>query len=376
MTILTHKIKLDATYKQQVYFRKACGIARFAWNWALARWNEKYQAKIKTSALELKKEFNALKDSVFPWVYEVTKYACQQPFIYLKKAFQAFFNKKAKYPQFKKKGIRDSFYVGGDQLKTEGYRVKIPLIGWIRLRETLRFQGKIQGATISRIADKWFISIHVMIEQTPVACESQASIGIDLGIKTMATLSNGQSVPNIKPLRNKLFRLKRLQRRLSKRTKGSKNRAKAQLSLAKLHYQISCQRKDYLHKLTTQLTDKYRYIAIEELHVSEMVKNKSLARQIMDVGWFEFRRQLEYKARLKGNILFIADKWFASTKTCSACGHCVDTMSLSERTYYCSECGLILDRDLNAAKCLEKLINTASSAGINACGQDSSVIML
>src|SRR6478672_7856425 len=154
MIALSHKIELDVTFKQKTYFCKACGVARFAWNWGLAKWKEKFEAKQKTSAFELKKEFNALKNEKFPWVYEVTKYACQQPFIHLQKAFQGFFNKIARYPQFKKKGIHDSFYIGGDQLKIDSKKVKIPNLGWVRLREHLRFKGKINGATVSRIADK------------------------------------------------------------------------------------------------------------------------------------------------------------------------------------------------------------------------------
>jgi putative transposase len=376
MIALSHKIEFKATCKQEIYFCKACGVARFAWNWGLAKWKEKFQAKQKTSAFELKKEFNALKNEQFPWVYEVTKYACQQPFIYLQKAFQGFFNKVTKYPQFKKKGVHDSFYIGGDQLRVEGKRVKIPNLGWVRLREYLRFDGKINGATVSRIADRWFISINVETNHQPKKCENQAQIGVDLGIKTLATLSNGTEIPNIKALSKSLKKLKRLQRQLSRKSKGSQNQKKAKLSVAKLHYKISCKRKDHLHKFTTHLTDNFQYISIEDLDVSKMVKEKRLSRQIMDVGFFEFRRQICYKGKLKGNTIFIADKWFASSKTCSRCGYQKSELLLSERVYKCSACCLNLDRDLNAAICLKQLINTVSSTEIKASGQDGSVVML
>jgi putative transposase len=373
---LTHKIRLDPTFKQETYFNKACGIARFAWNWGLAKWEEAYKTGKRPNALALKKEFNALKDKSFPWVYEVTKYACQQPFIYLQKAFNAFFEKRTKYPKFKRKGINDSFYIGGDQLKIINKKVKIPNLGWVRLREFLRFSGKINGAVISRSANYWYISISVETTQQPAPCESQASVGVDLGIKKLATLSDGKVILNNKPLKKQLYRLKRYQRRLSKKEKGSKNYKKAKSCLAKLHYKIACKRNDTLHKLTTMLTSSYQNIVIENLDISKMVKNKKFSRDILDGGWYEFKRQLFYKAELRGNKIFVADKFYASSKKCSCCGNYKKELSISERVYKCLNCSQEMDRDLNAAKCLEQLISTASFAGIEACGQEGSVIML
>jgi putative transposase len=378
MTVInrTHKIRLDPTFKQENYFRKACGVARFTWNWALAKWEEKYKAGEKTNALALKKEFNALKTEQFPWVYEVTKYASQQPFIHLQRGFQGFFAKRTKYPKFKKKGIHDSFYIGGDQVQINEKHVKIPNLGWVRLMEFLRFEGKITGVTISRSANYWFISVGVETSLLPMRCENQASIGVDLGVKTLATLSNGKTFPSNNPLKKKLKRLRRLQRQLSKSTKGSNNRIKVKQRIAKLHYKVACSRNDAIHKLTTTLTKSYRNIVIEDLDISEMVKNKTLARSILDGGFYEFRRQLTYKASLRGNKIFIADKWYASSKKCSSCGNHKEALSLSEREYKCRKCELHIDRDLNAAKCLVQLLNTVSSTEIDACRQDGSVIML
>jgi len=376
MASLAHKICLDPTCKQEVYFKKACGVARFAWNWALARWNDKYKAKEKTSAFELKKEFNALKEKEFSWVYDVTKYACQQPFIFLQKAFQGFFSKRTRYPRFKKKGIHDSFYIGGDQLKVTGKKVKIPNLGWVRLREFLRYQGKITGAVVSRIADRWMISICVETLEKPAPCKNQASVGVDLGIQTLATFSDGTKVPNLKPLLRRFKRLKRLQRQLSRKQKNSENRNKCKKSLARQHYKVSCARNDQLHKLTTHLTKNYQNIAIEDLAISKMLKNKRLSRHIADGGWYEFRRQLTYKAELRDNRIFLADRWYASSKRCSKCKHIKDKLSLSERMYNCAQCGLCIDRDVNAALNLLQLIDTVSSTGIYACGQDGSVVML
>lgn len=375
-TTLTHKIKIDPTYKQGAYFRKACGVARFTWNWALAKWEEKYKAGEKPDALSLKKEFNALKPTLCPWVYEVTKYASQQPFIYLQRAFQGFFSKRTKYPKFKKKGIHDSFYIGGDQLQIQGSRVKIPNLGWVRLREQLRFSGKINGATVSRSADHWFISISVEAEQPPTPCESQACVGVDVGIKSLATLSDGRSYPTNAPLKKHLARLKRFQRRLSRCQKDSKNRIKVKRRIARLHYRVACSRNDPLHKLSAELTKNYKNIVIEDLDISAMVKNRKLSRSILDGGWYEFRRQLCYKAQLRGNKIFIANRWYASSKRCCACGHYKKELNLADRIYNCENCGLNIDRDLNAARCLEQLVSTVSSTGIDACGQDGSVIVL
>lgn len=372
----THKIRLDPTLEQQAYFRKGCGTARFAWNWALAKWEASYKAGQKVNALELKKEFNRKKESEFPWIYEVTKYACQQPFIHLQKAFDGFFSKRTKYPKYKKKGIHDSFYIGGDQVKIAGKYVKIPNLGRVRLREALRFEGKINGVTISLKANRWFISVSVETEQKPACCESQAAVGVDLGIKTFATLSNGKQIPSHQPLKKKLGRLKKLQRRLSRRKEGSKNRLKAKHLVAQAHYKIANSRSDFLHKVTTELTSQYKYIVIEDLDVSTMVQNKKLARAISDCGWYEFRRQLAYKALLRGNTIFIAERWYASSKRCSQCDHCKEELLLSERTYHCERCNLVKDRDYNAACCLEKLLSRISSIRIDACGQEGSVVML
>lgn len=372
----THKIQLDPTCKQQVYFAKACGVARFTWNWALAKWEEGYKAGKKVNAFQLKKEFNSLKKQEFPWIYEVTKYASQQPFIHLQRAFQGFFSKKTKYPKYKKKWVHDSFYIGGDQVRIVGEQVKIPNLGWVRLRESLRFEGKINGITISRKANRWFVSVHVETNQLPKPCENQAAVGIDLGIKTFATLSNGQTIANTQPLKKKLRKLRRLQRTHSRRQKGSKNRIKAKIAIANMHYKIANTRSDFLHKTTTALTTEYKQIVIEDLDISEMLQHKRMSRAIMDCGMHEFRRQLSYKAALRGNRIFIADRWYASSKRCSGCGHCKKELLLSERTYTCIECGLQIDRDHNAAVCLEQLLNTVSSTGIDACGQDGSVVML
>ncbi len=363
---LTHKIRLKPTYKQEDYFRQACGVARFTWNWALAEWKRQYEADKKPTGLGLKRQFNAIKSVEFPWMYNVTKYASQQPFIFLQTAFKDFFHKKANYPQFKKKRIHDSFYIGNDHIKIEGKRVHIPKLGWVKMREALRFSGKVISATVCHVADKWFISLNVELNQRPQPCESQAVVGVDLGVSRLATLSTGQKFEGSKPLKKHLNKLKCLQQQLSRKQKGSNNRNKARIKVARLHYRISCIRQDTLHKLTSHLSNNFAAIAIEDLNVKGMMSNRVLARSIADMGFYEFRRQLGYKSQMRNNHIEVVDRWFPSSKRCSCCKIVNDSITLSDRVFKCNNCGLEIDRELNAAINLE---STVSSTGFQACGE-------
>lgn len=371
MTNLAHKIELKPNNEQRTYFKKASGISRFTWNWALASWNNIYEEnkdlqgdeKQNVSGYSLKKEFNRIKRSDFPWVLEVSKYASQQPFIQLNAAYKRFFKGISGKPKFKRKNrSTDSFYVGGDQVKVQGKKVWVPNLGWVKLKEYLRFErsdGKIRSATFSRKADRWFVSLQVEVDvcaKTPI----KESTGVDLGINTFAHLSDGIAIMGPKPLKKNLRSLKRISRALSKKTKGSKRYLKQKLKVQKKHLRISNIRKDTLHKITCFLTNEYKSIVIEDLNVSGMLKNHRLARSLADTGLYEFRRQLEYKSKMYGNILHIADRFFPSSKKCSSCEKIKDSLALSERTFKC-ECGLDLDRDLNASINLNNLLNLGSA---------------
>jgi putative transposase len=359
---LSHKIQLSPNKRQAEYFAQACGISRFTWNWALDKWKSMYAAGESPTGMGLKKVFNSIKREEYPWIMDVTKYACQQPFLNLQKAFVSFFTGKSKYPQFKKKGVHDSFYIGCDQFSVTNNKVRIPKLGNVRMTECLGFNGKIMSATVSRVADKWFISISVQMEITPGTCESQASVGVDLGIKALATLSTGETIEGPQPLKKLLAKLKRLQQSLSRKQRGSKNRAKARQQVARLHYRISCARQDSLHKLTTYLANNFSEIVIEDLNVSGMLANHKLARSISDMGFHEFKRQLLYKAELSGARVVLADRWYPSSKTCSQCGTIHTELTLANRTYTCSNCGLQIDRDLNAAINLQNYPQTVALA--------------
>ena len=362
--ILSHRIALDPTAKQRIAFCRACGVARYAYNWALAEWKRQYEAGEKPNALALKRQWNQEKPK---WVYDSPKDANQAPFAHLQSAFQKFFKKRANFPQFKCKGVHDCFSVSNDKFQVSGKRVRLPRIGTVRMREALRFDGKIVSGAVSRDADRWFLS--VAVDAGPKYSRPRtgsAVIGVDLGVKSAATLSTGEHIEGPKPLRLLIDRMKTLQRRLSRKQKGSKNRVKAKAKVSRLHRRIRCVRSDFLHKLTTRLCRENQTAVIEDLNVRGMMANHKLARAISDIGFHEFRRQLQYKGALHGTIIVVADRWFPSTKTCHRCAAVVD-MPLSERTFHC-DCGYTEDRDINAALNLR----TLGLRGINACGHGSS----
>ena len=375
--LIAHKIALDPNNAQATYLARAAGTARFAYNWALAEWKRQYEAanadnsRLKPSQAALRRQLNAIKREQFPSMLEVTKNAPQMAIIQLGQAFQNFFAGRARHPQFRKKGVHDRFTLTNDQFAIDASRIRIPNLGWVRMRETLRFTGKIMSATVSRVADRWFVSIAVDTPDTshlPKA-DNQGAVGVDLGVKALGTLSTGEVVHGPKALAMLLSRLRRTSRSLSRKVKGSSNRRKARQHLARLHAHIANVRSDGLHKLTTDLTRRFHTIGIEDLNVRGMVKNRHLARSVADMGFFEFRRQLEYKAAMRGGVVVVADRWFASSKTCSDCGHKLNDLPLSVREWTCPACGAMHDRDHNAAVNLK---NLAVSSTVAACGEEGS----
>lgn len=370
MTALSHKIRLDPNPTQAKALARACGVARFTWNWALAEWNRQYEAGEKPNTMALKKQWNAIKREQFPWVLESPSDANLQPFADLQRAFTNFFAGRARRPRFKKRGQHDSFYIANARFDVDGRSVRLGPLGWFRMREELRFNGKILSARVSREADQWFIAIQVELAEALPQTVGEGTVGVDLGIAHLATMSNGEVVDAPKPLAQKLTKLRRLQRSVSRKQRGSRNREKAKRKVARLHLRIRNIRNDCLHRLTTKLCRENQAVVIEDLNVAGMVHNRHLARAIADVGMGEFRRQLTYKADLYGVALLVADRWYPSSKTCSACGAVTPHLALSERTFVCAECGAVMDRDLNAARNLEGL-GTPKPGGI-ACGPEGS----
>lgn len=369
LILKAYKTELDPNNVQRTILAKHAGAARYTWNWALNRRIEEYKLTGKSSnAIEQHRQLNSLKPTDFPWMYEVSKCAPQEALRDLDKAFRNFFAKRAKYPRFKskKRGLGGFRFTGS--IAIEAGRIKLPRIGWLRLKESdyLPTDAKINSVTVKERAGRWFVSVQVE-EQIAVSENQGPAIGLDLGLKAFVVGSDGSSLEAPKPLLRSLRRLQRLSRQHSNKQKGSMNRRKSAKRLAKLHYRISCQRADFLHKATTRLTTTNSTIVVEDLNVGGMLKNHCLARSISDAGWSEFVRQLEYKTVWNGGSVVKAGRFYPSTKTCSACGMVKDEMPLSERTYHCNGCGLVLDRDVNAARNLLSL-SSASSARFEACG--------
>jgi len=378
-----HKIKLNPNKSQEQYFAQACGVARHAYNWALAEWKRQYEAGEKPSEMSLRKQYNAVKSVDFPWALDVTKCAPQQAIKNVGTAFRNFFRnikqgKKTGYPKFKKKGHRDSFRAdngpqkkGESSVKVDGKKIKLPKIGWIRMREEVRFSGSIQSTTVSKMADGWYVSVLVETEDRLQAKNDKGAVGVDLGVKTLAVLSDGTDVKGEKSQKKFLNRLRRLNKSLSRKKKGSANFKKAKTKLSKLHKRIADIREDSLHKLSNKLATEYSVIGIEDLNVKGMVKNRCLARSISDQGFGKLRAMIEYKAVMTGSTVIVVDRWFPSSKTCHVCGTIHD-LKLSDRVMNC-DCGNVIDRDLNAAI---NLRNYAVSSTVSACGVSSSGVTL
>jgi len=375
--MLAHKIALDPNDVQETYFRQAAGVARFAYNWALDQWQQHYAAwkddptLPKPSEAALRRQLNAIKRDAFPWMLEVTKNAPQMAVIHLGQAFQNFFQGIAEYPTFKKKGRHDRFTLTNDQFTVKGRKVQIPKLGWVRLHEPLRFVGKVVEGTVSRTADRWYLSVTVEMPDPPVAHrENQTVVGVDLGVSALATLSTGEKIRGPKAYGVALKQLRRWSRQFSRQMEAAKVRAglkpgqpipkgmhilwsqnmvKIQRRIARLHARIANIRADALHQLTTMLVERFDVIAIEDLNVAGMLKNHKLARRIADMGFGEFRRQLEYKAAQRGKTVIVVNRWYPSSKACSACGYTMRKMPLSVREWTCPACHTHHDRDVNAA---------------------------
>ncbi len=353
LMIRAHKIRLNPTPEQTNYFARAAGTSRFVWNWALAEWNRQYEAGEKPTALKLKKQFNEIRREHFPWTWEVTKNASDQPFLDLGRAFTAFFEGKARRPTFKsKKRSKPSFYLANDQFELGDHRLWVPKLGWVNLSETLRFQGKITGARITQTSEWWFVSIMVeVLDEQPE--KRPAAVGIDVGLNRLATLSTGEGVENQAFLKTALKKLRQANKRLHRRKPGSKNREKARRQVARLHYRITCLRDDVLQKATTRIADCYGTIGIEDLNLKGLLKNRRLARSFSDAALGKLLLLLTSKVEQRGGQVVKVGRFVPSSKMCHCCGWKWDDMELSDRVFLCQnpKCAyhqFPQDRDRNA----------------------------
>lgn len=362
-----YKTRLDPTKEQLQDFFRYAGAARFVYNWALADRIGKYKAGEKSNRFEQEKRFNSIKSAQFPWISEIPYSIQGVEFRNLDVAYANFFRrikegaKEKGFPKFKSRfndkhsfTFRGSFHIESD-------RIKLPIIGWIKLFEKnyLPVDGvKILQVTVSKQADFWFASVQVEMEVDDPVNGGQGCLGVDVGIKRLAVCSDGTVFENPKALVMNEKKLARLQRELSRRKKGSANREKTKQKISRLHYKIACIRNFALHNASSYITKiaNPKTVVMENLNVSGMLKNKKLSKAISDVGFYELTRQVEYKSNWQGVEFIKADRWFPSSKTCSNCGSVKPLLTLSERVYVCEECGIIIDRDLNAAINLAALV--------------------
>ena len=374
------KTKLKPNNAQKTLFAKHSGIARHAWNTGLAGCKQVLEHNQKNldpnlkfpTAIDLHKWLVAAVKPDNPWYYEVSKCAPQQALRNLSQAFSDFFNKKkirgkpVGFPRFKKKGKQDSFYLEGT-LSCDHFRIKLPRIGWVKTHEQLPQGYQPKNVVVSRQADQWFVSFKLEVESTNTPKKKEV-IGVDLGVKKLATCSDGTVFEGVKAYKRLEAKLSRRQYLLRKKERGSQNWKKAQLKIARLHQKIANLRKDNLHKITTFLAKNHSKIVIEDLNVSGMLANHKLAKAIQDMGFYEFRRQLEYKTKLSGSEVVTINRFYPSSKTCSNCNTVKENLTISERIFVCEHCGLEIDRDLNASINLEK----AGSSPVSACGLSKS----
>ena len=355
MPCKTHKITLDPTFNQRRWFSQQCGYVRFAYNQALSDFKAGLDQDNFQSWRTLNNNFNQKKKD-YDWTSSQDQRAALYAIKNLGQGIANWVSKRAKFPKFKGRGHKQSFTTDAQAVRVEGKKIKLPKIGWIKMFQELRFVGKIIKVTISRMAHRWFVSITVETEDTEAVDNStHPVIGIDVGINTLATLSDGTKYDNPRPLKRYERKLKREQRKLSRRVFKSKNWFKQKAKIARTHYRIACIRNDAHHKTTTDIVNRASGIAIETLKVTNMLKNRKLAKALSDSALGGFLSKLKTKSETLEIPVTEAPQFFASSKTCSKCGHKKKELKLSERTYHCSQCDYQIDRDVNAAINLKHL---------------------
>ena len=350
------KTRLYPNNRQASFLDMCANNSRAAYNKSLEIWNKQYESGQKPSGYSVKAELNAWKrtDSG-SFLLQTPKSICDSATQDLERGFKKFFKGYGGHPRFHKRGrCGHSFRIDGDRVRVCGNRIVLPNVRKnkqpkhvlsFRMGEAFRYEGvclKVYNVTVSQKAGMWFVSVCC---EVPDSNKSQVGIvGIDMGVKELATLSDGQVVENPRIYRQRERRMKRLQRSVSRKQKGSKNRERAKKRLARYRHKTACMRVDYIHKATADIAKRYGTVIVEDLNINGMVKNHNLAKSVQDASMAEFIRQLSYKT----NVVKI-DRWFPSSQLCSCCGHRQD-MPLSIRVYECPECGMAIDRDLNAAR--------------------------
>jgi putative transposase len=377
-----YRYALDPTPRQRRALASHCGAARVAYNWGLrlvqARLDQRRldpTVQVPWTLPALRREWNRAKHHVAPWWAENSKEAYSSGLDGLASALKNFSDSRSSrrrgrrigFPGPKKKGrARDAcrFTTGGIKVLDDRKHIRLPRIGVLKTHESTRklarrleqASARILAATITRTADRWYVSFTVEVQRhVPAGNGRTTVVGVDVGIRHLAVLSTGAMVPNPHPLQRSLRKLRRLNRELHRRRTESRRCDQTRRKLARVHARAANLRRDALHKLTTTLATEHGTIVVEQLNVAGMVRNRRLARALSDAGLAELRRQLAYKTSWYGSQLIVADRFYPSSRMCSACGRVKAKLTLAERTFTCEACGLRIDRDLNAARNLVKL---------------------
>ncbi|MGH9837692.1 MAG: RNA-guided endonuclease InsQ/TnpB family protein [Blastocatellia bacterium] len=354
--IKAHKIRLNPTIEQKIYFYRAAGVARFAWNWALEEYQRRKAAGEEIDWNEIKKAFRAKIDAEFSFVREVTKCAAEQAINDLHQAINTYYKTKKNNPKSKVKfpGRRKrsrkvgSFGLNNDKFSTTDTTVRVPKLGDVNMAEAVRFNGKVLSGRIKEQAGNWYLIITIEVEPlVQPAASPRRSVGIDFGLSTFATLSNGEKSETQAPYRKAERKLKRLQRGLARKKKGSNNRKKWKLKVARAHARIANLRSDFLHKFTTKVVNAFSIICVEDLSLRGWI---ALAgKSTHDAGVGKAIDQLEYKTRERGGMMQKIGRFFPSSKRCHCCGSVNQDLKLSDRSWKCPQCGVEHDRDRNAS---------------------------
>lgn len=393
MTMLAARFALDPTPSQVRAMRSHAGAARVAFNWGLARVKANLSQReaersygiqdadltpsVNWTLAGLRRVWNTVKDDVAPWWQECSKEAFNTGLDALARALDSWSKsrrgkrkgKPVGFPRFRsKRKAKPSIRFTTGAIRCEAMHAVLPRLGRIKLHERADLaDARVMSATVRYERGRWFVSFTIERDVSRPAAPSGTVVGVDLGIKTLATLSTGAVIGNPRHLNGALRKVRRLSRTVSRRQgpdrrtgRQASNRWKrADAARNKAVGRVADQRRDALHKTTTDLTRRFATVVVEDLHVAGMLANHKLARHVADASFAEFRRQVEYKAAWSGGTVIVADRWFASSKTCSGCGAVRAKLALSERTYCCTACGLVLDRDLNAAVNLARLAGSA-----------------
>jgi putative transposase len=364
---------------QQQVLARTFGCIRVVWNRTLAARHERYAVEGRGMGwAETDRSLTAMKrDPDLAYLNTVSSVPLQQALRHQHAAFSAFFARRSRYPRFKSRHGRQSA-----TYTRSAFRIKDGALWLAKTTAPLRFTWTWPGVDVAALkttsvtvakdpAGRWFVTFHADVPHPAPLPAVSENAGVDVGLTHFATLSTGEKISHPRDWERHERRLKRYQRRLARCREGSANRRKARLKVARAHARITDARRDFLHKASTDLVRRFDVIAVENLNVSGMVRNRHLARAISVTGWAEFRSMLEYKAQRHGRAVMTVDRWFPSSKTCSACGHLLAALSLSTRTWRCPSCGTRHDRDVNAAKnILAAGLAASTENGADACGGD------